>query len=126
MRRRVDMKRLALAAALAAALFPGCGAAADNEITVAKVKPSVVTIEPTLPAACRDFQDFLLSDCELSWYGVRFYGTIDVGYGYQTHGAPWDPNYVSGSSYFLLKMNRSRMWTLAPNGSSCPILAFKY
>ena len=24
----------------------------------------------------------------LSWQGITFYGTIDVGYGYQTHGAP--------------------------------------
>jgi predicted porin len=51
-----------------------------------------------------------------TWYGVRFYGTIDVGGGYQTHGAPWDKDFVTGASYFVQKMNRSAMWSLAPNG----------
>jgi hypothetical protein len=54
----------------------------------------------------------------LAWYGVRFYGVIDVGGGYQTNGAPFNPQFPQGSSYVVQKMNREPMWTLAPNALS--------
>jgi hypothetical protein len=49
---------------------------------------------------------------------VRFYGTIDVGYGYQTHGAPFDKNYSPAVDDLLGKMNRGGMGLLSPNGLS--------
>jgi hypothetical protein len=88
---------------------------ADIDTLVTKA-PAVQA--PPLPATCTSIQDFFLTACQLSWYGVRFYGTIDVGFGYQTHGAPWNPNFTPGASYYRQKMNRSAMWTLAPNGLS--------
>ncbi len=51
--------------------------------------------------ACSGLTDFLLSSCRLSWYGVTFYGTVDMGGTYQTHGAPFDPNFPTGASYLL-------------------------
>jgi predicted porin len=88
--------------------------AADIDALVTKAP----TMAPQPPASCTSIQDFFLTACRLNWYGVRFYGTIDVGFGYQTHGAPFDPNVVTGASYFLQKMNRTPMWGLAPNGLS--------
>jgi predicted porin len=73
---------------------------------------------PPGPTTCTGLVDFFVTACQLSWYGVRFYGTVDVGFGYQTHGAPFDGNFVTGASYFLQKMNRTAMWGLAPNGLS--------
>ena len=73
---------------------------------------------PAGPATCGSIPEFFLTNCQLSWYGVRFYGAVDVGGGYQTHGAPFDGNFVTGASYFLQKMNRTAMWGLAPNGLS--------
>jgi predicted porin len=35
----------------------------------------------------------------LSWYGVTIYGTVDVGYGYQTHGAPGNGEFRQGNDY---------------------------
>jgi len=49
---------------------------------------------------------------------VTFYGTIDVGGGYQTPGAPFNPDIQSGASYLIQKMNRVAMWGLAPNALS--------
>ena len=71
----------------------------------------ILTKAPTVsaPAAstnCQDLPDFFLGTCQLAYYGVRFYGVIDVGGGYQTHGAPWDPYFPQGSSYLVQKMNR--------------------
>jgi hypothetical protein len=41
------------------------------------------------PPTCTSIQDFFTTACQLAWYGVRFYGAIDVGVGYETNGAPW-------------------------------------
>jgi predicted porin len=132
------MKRLVLSAALPAALLFGCAGAAyaaDSDTAATTALPwaptdsAMVTKAPPLltkappptqgpPPTCTSVPGFFLTDCQLSWYGVRFYGTIDVGYGYQTHGAPWDPNFTPGASYLLQKMNRMSIWTLSPNGLS--------
>jgi hypothetical protein len=86
------MKRLVLTATACAALLAGCtGAALAADYDVMPTKAPLLTKAPPLaaaPATCTGVYDFFLSACQLSWYGVRFYGTIDVGYGYQTHGAP--------------------------------------
>jgi predicted porin len=111
------MKGFVSSAAISAALvYAGTAFAADY---VMPTKAPVMTKapgKPSEPAPCTGVYDFFVSACQLSWYGVRFYGTIDVGYGYQTHGAPWDPFFVTGASYFLQKMNRTAMWSIAPNG----------
>ena len=70
------------------------------------------------PATCGSAYDFFFTSCPLTWYGVTVYGTIDVGGGYQTHGAAFDPNIQSGASYLIQKMNRVAMWGLAPNALS--------
>jgi hypothetical protein len=113
------MYRSVLPAVAGSVLF-GCAVAsyaADSNGMPTKAQKNV-SAPLTQSSSCSTFQEFLLTGCQLSWYGVRLYGTIDVGYGYQTHGAPWDPFFASGASYFLQKMNRSSMWTLAPNGLS--------
>ena len=113
------MKGLVWSAACSAAMFVGCASvagAADIDSLVPKAP--VATNGPPSPATCTSIPDFFLTACQLSWYGVRFYGTIDAGFGHQTHGAPFDPNFVTGASYFLQKMNRTPMWGLAPNGLS--------
>jgi hypothetical protein len=51
-------------------------------------------------ALCSSILDFFTTACQLSAYGVRVYGTVDVDFGYQTHGAPFDGQFVTGASYF--------------------------
>jgi predicted porin len=70
------------------------------------------------PTTCTSVPDFFTTNCVLSWYGITVYGTVDVGGGYQTHGAPFDKQFITGASYFLQKMNRTAMWGLAPNAMS--------
>src|SRR5215475_8244113 len=111
----VHMKGLGVIAAVAVVAVLGSveGASAADLDTMATKAP-VLKAAPG-PTTCTNVADFFLTACQLSWYGVRFYGTIDVGGGYQTHGAPWDKDFVTGASYFVQKMNRSAMWYLAPN-----------
>jgi predicted porin len=89
------------------------GAAAADLPLPTKALP----VTPT-PVGCGSIYDFFLTACPLSWYGVTVYGVVDAGGGYQTHGAPFDPNIQSGASYLVQKMNRVAMWSAAPNALS--------
>jgi len=108
------MLRFSVPAAFAAAtvFFVGNAWAADAPI-LTKAPPVAAA-----PVTCGSAYDFFFTSCPLTWYGVTFYGTIDVGGGYQTHGAPFNPDIQSGASYLIQKMNRVAMWGLAPNALS--------
>jgi predicted porin len=92
------------------------GYAADMDDIVKKASPA--SSSPAAPATCTDISNFFLTDCQLSAYGVRLYGTIDMGYGYQTHTAPFNGNYASGIQYLLSKNGRSPMWARSPDALS--------
>jgi predicted porin len=110
------MKKYAWSAAMSAAALHACATVASADGTmVTKAPPAAAA---TTPATCTGLWDFVTTKCPLTWYGITVYGTIDIGGGYQTHGAPFDPNFVTGASYFMQKMNREPMWGLAPNGLS--------
>ena len=105
------------AASAAAVLFVGIGGAAAADVDM-PLKTPVLKALPAGPTTCTNIIDFFTTACQLSWFGVRFYGTVDVGYGYQTHGAPWNNVYGPGTNYLLGKQNRAPMWLLSPNGLS--------
>jgi len=114
-----QMTKFGLYAALPAAMLLAGAASmtaalADDPI-LTKAPPGSA---PPGPTSCDSVPAFFLSTCQLAWYGVRFYGVIDVGGGYQTNGAPFNPQFPQGSSYVVQKMNREPMWTLAPNALS--------
>jgi predicted porin len=106
---------LVVCTTFAAGLLATAGQALANEPIVTKAPTAASS---TTSSACTSVWGFFVTDCPLSWYGVRFYGTIDAGGSYQTHGAPFDPYFAQGSSYLVQKMNRQAMWTLAPGALS--------
>jgi predicted porin len=109
-------KRVALAAAvILAALSVATTASFADDIMVTKAPPAAL---PAASGACSSISAYFLTDCPLSWYGVRVYGTIDVGGGYETHGAPFNPQYQAGVSYGIQKMNRAPMWLPSPSALS--------
>jgi predicted porin len=113
------MKRLGSRAVVSAALLLGCAGAAfaaDYPLVTKEYPVAAGAPKSSDPTACNSFQAFVVTDCQLIWAGVRFYGTIDVGGTYQTHGAPFDPYFVTGASYFMQKMNRTAGWSIGPNG----------
>ncbi|MEA3150442.1 MAG: hypothetical protein QOD56_1381, partial [Gammaproteobacteria bacterium] len=101
-------------AIFAAAILSGPNGALAADADLVTKAPPLVT--PTLPATCTGVSQFFLTDCVLSWYGISVYGTVDTGYGYQTHGAPFNGAYQQGVSYSVQKMSRSAMWERAPSG----------
>ena len=57
---------------------------------------------------------FIAADCQLTWQGITVFGTIDVGAGWQSHGAPLDPLSAVSASYLIQKQNNSPLSTLHP------------
>jgi predicted porin len=118
-RRVGKVKRFSLAAAFSAATLLGFAGAASAADMAIKAPP------PLAPTSCTSFWDFITTSCPLTWYGVTLYGTVDMGFGYQTHGTPFDPNFPTGASYFLNKPNRQAEWSLAPNAMSQSFVGIK-
>ena len=95
------MLRFGIPAILSAAVIAVASAANAADLPIATKAPPVFAP----PATCGSIYDFFLASCPLTWYGVTVYGTVDVGGGYQTHGAPFSPLYPSGASYLIQPMN---------------------
>jgi predicted porin len=64
--------------------------------------------------ACTSPQQFLNSDCSLTWHGITLYGAYDVGVGWVSHGMPTSPYNYEGESLINRNGNHSQ-WLIAPN-----------
>jgi predicted porin len=69
------------------------------------------------PAACASAQDFLSTDCPLTWHGITLYGTYDVGGGWVSHGLPENAYNYEGESLVNRNGNHSQ-FLIAPNNLS--------
>jgi predicted porin len=115
----------ALMLALAGIGSTGSAYAADMPIaTKAQAAPAATPV-PAPPGPCASVPDFFLTSCVLSYYGITVYGAVDVGAGWQSHGAPFNPQFVTGASYLIQKMNNKPMWGLAPNGMGQSFVGIK-
>src|SRR5262245_29336175 len=91
-------KAKALAYALALTGF--ASAAQADGIDLASLKDAAPAMPPTSVA------------------GVTVYGAVDIGYAYQTHGAPLSGALITGLDYnmFGSTNNNKQISTIAPNG----------
>jgi predicted porin len=94
--------------------------AADTMPT--KARPAIAV---SAPKPCIGAWDFIATDCQLTWHGITIYGTIDAGFGWQSHGAPFDSRSAVTASYLIQKQNRSPMWGLAANGLTNSTIGIK-
>jgi predicted porin len=96
--------------------------AADGMVTKA---PPALTDSAAAPRPCTDPSDFITTNCQLTWRGITVFGIIDMGVGWQSHGAPFDPRSVTGASYLIQKQNKSSLWSLSPNALSNSTIGIK-
>ena len=78
------------AAVIIAAGVASCGL----EASAADVVPTAASVATaaSAPKACTDGWSFIATNCQMTWQGITVYGTIDAGFGWQSHGAsPHDP-----------------------------------
>lgn len=90
----------------------GIGHAAD----LAPIRTPV--LGPVAPTICTDPVQFIVSNCPLTAYGLTFYGTVDMGVGYETHGAPFNPDIITGVSELIRKNSTGSRWLPTPGGLS--------
>jgi predicted porin len=75
-------------------------------------------------ASCASFQDFIHTDCPLTWHGITLYGTYDVGVGWVSHGLPESPYNYEGESLVNRNGNHPQL-LIAPNNLSQTGLGIK-
>lgn len=102
----------------------GSSWAADVRAADMPVKAQPAAADST-PKPCTTFEDFITTNCQLTWHGITVYGTLDAGVGWQSHGAPLSPWSAAGASYLIQRMNRSPMFGLAPNALSQSFVGIK-
>jgi predicted porin len=69
------------------------------------------------PEACKSVQDFLATDCPLTWHGITLYGAYDIGLGWVSHGLPESGYNYEGESLVNRNGNHSQ-FLIAPNNLS--------
>jgi predicted porin len=79
---------------------------------------------PASAAACASVQDFLATDCPLTWHGITLYGAYDVGVGWVSHGLGENAYNYEGESLVNRNGNQSRL-LIAQNNLSQTGLGIK-
>ena len=105
---------------LATVSFAGLSYAADLPTTKAPA--------PAPPNCYSSLWSWLNSnstDCPLSYAGFTVYATLDVGLGYQTNGAPFNPAYANGVNSFVTKVSNGPKWLWTPNGINQSVIGVK-
>jgi predicted porin len=113
------MKGLGTAAASAAVIVLSGGGAYAADLNTMPVK----AVPIAGPAVCTSILDFFTTACQVSAYGVRFYGTVDLSGQYETNGAA--PNPQIGVNSFLGKSSFGPRFVLAPNQLSASNVGFQ-
>src|SRR5258705_11620275 len=108
-------------------MLAAAGASCEVEAWAADVMPMKAppAAVASAPKPCTDGWSFIATDCQLTWQGITVYGTIDAGFGWQSHGAPWDPRSAVGASYLIQKQNNSALWGPAPNAMTNSFIGIK-
>ena len=114
------MRRLGAAAASAAVLvLSGAGGAYAADLNVMPVK----ALPAAGPTTCMSIMDFFTTACQVAAYGIRFYGTIDVGVNYSTNASKFDPN--NNVNWFPGKPSLGAKWLPGFNALSPSTVGFQ-
>ncbi len=70
------------------------------------------------------YLDSSADECPLSHAGVTLYGTLDGGYGYETHGVPGNPS-AGKVNYGIQKNSNNAHWLWSPNALSTSVIGVK-
>ncbi len=107
---QLTISRAAGRGAFIGLLLAGVAGAAFAQTTAAA--------KPDCFASVTNWLNSSAADCPLSLSGVTFYGAIDVGGGYETHGAPFNGDAKTGVAELISKVNNRPLWQAVPSGLS--------
>jgi predicted porin len=106
------MKRLCVS--VAALVASSAAFAADLPTNKAPVVPE----KPNCFSSVYAYFDSTPADCPLSYWGITFYATIDMGVGYASHGAAFSGLFPTGTTEFVNKFGNKGTFAGTPNGLS--------
>jgi predicted porin len=106
-----------------AALAAACGVNQAARAQNAPAPPPPAAASPSA-APCTSVEEFMHSDCPLTWHGITVFGAYDVGLGWVSHGLPPSPYNYEGESLVNRNGNQSQ-WLIAPNNLQQTTLGIK-
>jgi opacity protein-like surface antigen len=104
-----------LCVSLAALLASSAAYAADLPTTKG---PPPAPEKPNCFSSLYAYFNSTPADCPLTYWGLTFYATIDMGVGYETHGVPFNGTMHIGVEELLQKNGNKSLWLATPNGLS--------
>ncbi len=104
-----------LCVSLAALLASSAAYAAD--LPTKKGTP-VAPAKPSCFSSLYAYFDSTPADCPLTYWGITFYATVDMGVGYASHGAAFNGLFPTGTTEFVNKFGNKGTWSITPNGLS--------
>jgi len=107
------LKHLLLATA-AGLLAASAAQAADLPTKKAAPAPD----KPNCYASFWTWLDSTAADCPLTYAGITFYGTVDMGAGYETHATKFNNDFPNGVQELVNKTSGNAKWQWVPNGLS--------
>ncbi len=80
---------------------------------------------PSCFASLWNWLNASVSDCPLTYRGFTLYGTLDVGYGYDTAGVGFGKWYDKGVFYTVQKTSGAARWSWSPDALNASTLGVK-
>jgi predicted porin len=106
------------------ALIALASAAQAADLPTRKAAP--VPEKPNCFASFWTWLDSTPTDCPLSYWGVTFYGQVDVGAGYETNKAKLNNGNTQGVQELISKQNHGAGFQFVPNGLSQSNVGIKW
>ncbi len=89
-------------------------------------KGAPVAPPPNCYATFWTWLDSTPTDCPLSYWGITFYGQVDLGAGYETHAASPNASFPNVVQELISKQSHGAGWQLVPNGLSQSNIGIKW
>ena len=89
--------------------------------------PAQAATPASAPSCFASLADYLLAsaeECPLTYAGITLYGSLDGGYGYETHGVPGNPS-AGKANYGIQKNSNNTHWLWSPNALSTSVIGVK-
>ncbi len=83
-------------------------------------------VPPNCYATFWTWLDSTPSDCPLSYWGVTFYGQVDVGGGWESNHATLNNAFPNGVQELISKQSHGAAWQFVPNGLSQSNIGLKW
>ncbi len=93
--------------------------------TLAADVPPQTTKAPASVATCADPVVFVTTECPLTYWGITVYGAIDMGVGWEQHGAPLNRDIITGVEELIQKNSNRSLWLATPNGLTQSYIGIK-